>query len=181
MILGIGVDVVRISSFVGQLDRPGTRFAEVFTARERREAARRPDPAASLAARWAAKEAFVKAWSSALRGRPPVVGEQEAWPAIEVASDRWGRPRIQLLDPVSGAVRESLAGAVREKRAAGAPFRQGVAPPTDGTTSMSGFHSAGPAVSQGAGVPAPDGVREVDIHVSMSHDGDYCVAFVVLS
>ena len=37
-ILGTGLDVVDVEAFAAQLNEPGTSFARVFTARERREA-----------------------------------------------------------------------------------------------------------------------------------------------
>lgn len=85
---------VDVPSFASQLEQPGTRFAEVFTAQERRDA-REGSGARSLAARWAAKEAFVKAWSATLHGRPPVLGEQ-VHRQIEVVLDAWRRPRLRL-------------------------------------------------------------------------------------
>jgi holo-[acyl-carrier protein] synthase len=85
-----------VPSFADQLDQPGSEFAEVFTPGERRDANGRPtDAARHLAARWAAKEAVVKAWSASLHGTPPVMGD-EALRLIEVVSDAWGRPRIRL-------------------------------------------------------------------------------------
>lgn len=63
-----------------------------------------------LAARWAAKEAFIKAWSTALYGRPPILGEV-AWHEIEVVSDRWHRPRLVLHGDVAEAFAESIGNA----------------------------------------------------------------------
>jgi holo-[acyl-carrier protein] synthase len=95
-VLGVGVDLVHVPSFADQLDQPGSEFAEVFTPGERRDAnGRRTDAAQHLAARWAAKEAVVKAWSASLYGTPPVM-DDEALRLIEVVSDAWGRPRIRL-------------------------------------------------------------------------------------
>ena len=67
-IVGVGIDVVSIPDFAEQVDQPGTVFAETFTPGERRDAADKSSSAARhLAARWAAKEAVIKAW-----GRPKV-------------------------------------------------------------------------------------------------------------
>lgn len=105
-VIGVGVDLVHVPSFAEQLERPGTGFAQVFTAGERRDAADGSgDEASSLAARWAAKEAFVKAWSGSLFGSPPVMGD-EALGLVEVAKDAWGRPRLRL----HGEVAKHLAG-----------------------------------------------------------------------
>lgn len=101
-VIGIGTDLVHVPSFAEQLALPGTGFAGVFTAGERRDAADRP---ASLAARWAAKEAFVKAWSASLHGTAPVMGD-EALAQVEVVRDAWDRPRLRVF----GEVARHLAG-----------------------------------------------------------------------
>ena len=104
---GGGVDVVGVAAFGAQLDAPGTRFAEVFTPGERRTAASRPHPAASLAARWAAKEAVVKAWSASRYGLPDVISRDHLdWREIEVRTDALGRVAIRL----HGAVAAALTG-----------------------------------------------------------------------
>ncbi|MBW9214024.1 holo-ACP synthase [Mumia sp. zg.B53] len=127
-VLGVGVDLVHVPSFGEQLAQPGTRFAELFTPGERGDAADgSADRTRHLAARWAAKEAVVKAWSASLHGSPPVVDESKALAAIEVVKDLWGRPQIVLHSPV----REHLDAAA--------------------------------------------------LHVSLSHDGDYAIAYVVLT
>jgi holo-[acyl-carrier protein] synthase len=105
-VLGVGVDLVHVPSFADQLDQPGSEFAEVFTPGERRDAnGRTTDAARHLAARWAAKEAVVKAWSASLYGTPPVM-DDESLRLIEVVSDAWGRPRIRL----HGEVAKHLEG-----------------------------------------------------------------------
>ena len=61
---------------------------------------------------WAAKEAFVKAWSSALYGRPPLIGTDDVdWREIEVVHDQWNRPAIALHGRVGAACEESLGAA----------------------------------------------------------------------
>ncbi len=63
MIVGLGSDLCNIERIQAALDRHGTRFEErVFTPIERAKADRRPfTRAATLAKRFAAKEAFSKA------------------------------------------------------------------------------------------------------------------------
>ncbi len=101
---GVGVDVMAISTIAEQLDQPGTRFATVFTPGEWRYAQRAPGGVAqSLAARWAAKEALVKAWSALGYGRAPVRSEVDLR-EIEVRRDAWGCPAIRL----HGLVAEAL-------------------------------------------------------------------------
>ena len=122
-VLTVGTDLVHVPGFSAQLDQPGTVFAQrTFTAREFREARRRSQergssPAQHLAARWAAKESFIKAWSQAhvLRARsrgtstsPVILAEDVDWREIEVVTDRWGRPSLRLSGTVAHAVERSL-------------------------------------------------------------------------
>ena len=108
----MGVDVVDVAAFGEQLDETGTRFAQVFTPGERRAARARSgaDPAReteSLAARWAAKEAVIKAWSSTCFGHPEVIDPTSVdLREIEVRTDAWGRPGVRL----HGAIAESMSG-----------------------------------------------------------------------
>lgn len=98
MIVGLGLDIVDLPGFREQLGRPGSTFLEsVFTEPERRAARDRPDkdPARHLAARYAAKEAFVKAWSGARFGQAPLVGSIDL-SEIEILSDGYGRPALHL-------------------------------------------------------------------------------------
>jgi len=116
----VGVDIVGISAFAEQLAEPGTRFSRAFTPGERRAARRSSEKGAeggsatlleaqSLAARWAAKEAVVKAWSSTCFGHPEVIDPASVdLREIEVRTDAWGRPEIRL----HGAIAESMAGHV---------------------------------------------------------------------
>lgn len=93
----LGIDIVHIPTFAEQLELPGSRFAHVFTDRERRACAAKANPAASLAARWAAKEAYLKAWSNSLYGHPPVITADEVnFAEIEVVADAFGRVVIAL-------------------------------------------------------------------------------------
>ncbi|MGH8866885.1 MAG: holo-ACP synthase [Actinomycetes bacterium] len=88
MIVGIGIDVVDVARFTSTLERtPGLRV-RLFTPGERH---RSP---ASLAARFAAKEALAKALG-APRGL--------AWQDAEVVTDDSGRPRLEIRASVAEA------------------------------------------------------------------------------
>ena len=98
MILGVGIDLVDVEAFREQVQRPGTSFVQgMFSARELRDVRERGagDRALRLAARFAAKEAFIKAWSSAIFGQEPVLQAVD-WQEIEVVHDAWGRPALKL-------------------------------------------------------------------------------------
>lgn len=105
--LAIGLDVVTTTTFAQQLADPASAFVDAtFTAREQRAARGDDDVRAQrLAARFAAKEAFLKAWSSARSGREPALASVDLR-EIEVVDDGHGRPSIALHGAVSAALDE---------------------------------------------------------------------------
>lgn len=73
------------------------------------QAPSRPGPRAleSLGARWAAKEAMIKAWSSLIAPNPPTVPEEEVkWSQIEVVHDPHRRPRLRFSGDIARALKE---------------------------------------------------------------------------
>ncbi len=105
-IVGVGIDLVSIPDFAAQVDQPGTVFAETFTPGERRDAADKSSSAARhLAARWAAKEAVIKAWSGGSRFSKRPMLPEGIHRDIEVITDMWGRPKVRL---TGGAIAEHL-------------------------------------------------------------------------
>ena len=142
-VLGVGVDAVDLAEFADQLAVPGTRFSGAFSAAERRQSTERATArggapggeglARHLGVRWAAKEAVVKAWSTALYAQPPAITPDElVWSEIETICDAWGRPNIRLSGDVAEAVAETVS-------------------------------------------------RDCAWHVSLSHEGNTAIAFVVLA
>jgi holo-[acyl-carrier protein] synthase len=68
MIFGVGIDLVKIKRIADALKRWGERFqGKAFTLGEIQYCLRKRDPSPSFAARFAAKEAFVKALGIGLR------------------------------------------------------------------------------------------------------------------
>ncbi len=72
---GLGHDVVDVAAFAEQLSEPGSRMRSLFSVREVRQAADRArlkndDEAVHLSAKWAGKEAFLKAWCDYLGDAP---------------------------------------------------------------------------------------------------------------
>jgi holo-[acyl-carrier protein] synthase len=65
-IVGVGVDAVDVARFRRVLDRRPRLATRCFTETERSDAGGSADPAQSLAARFAAKEAFMKALGSGI-------------------------------------------------------------------------------------------------------------------
>ncbi len=117
-VLGLGLDVVDLAGFAAQLADPASGFAAAtFTPAELADVAPvGPRRTASLAGRFAAKEAFVKAWSTARRGRPPALATIDLR-HVEVVTDGWGRPALAL----HGAVAASLAQLALELAGPGDP------------------------------------------------------------
>jgi holo-[acyl-carrier protein] synthase len=98
MIVSIGIDIIEVYRIRETLERT-PRFAErVFTRRERAYCdAKGAASAQSYAARFAAKEAFLKALKTGWRGRI-------TWHDIEILNDRQGVPNLE----VRGEAREIL-------------------------------------------------------------------------
>lgn len=123
MILGIGVDTVEISRIQRFLDDGNQPLLDrLFTDHEQQYCLKRKQAAACLAARFAAKEAMVKALGTGLR-------DGLSWVEMEVVNDSLGKPELQLFGKTEKLVAER---------------------------------------------------GELTIHLSLSHDGDNAVAFVVL-
>ncbi|MBB3191068.1 holo-ACP synthase [Halomonas cerina] len=90
MIIGVGTDIARIPRFALALSRHGERFAERLLGEvERDRLEGQALPAAYLAKRFAAKEAFVKALGTGLR-------RGMRWTEIQVVNDALGRPSLVL-------------------------------------------------------------------------------------
>lgn len=88
MIIGVGIDLCPVSRMGRALERHGGRFeARVFTAEERAACRGRGQPAQHFAARFAAKEALLKAL-----GVPPGL----SWHELEVVSAASGAPMLRL-------------------------------------------------------------------------------------
>jgi holo-[acyl-carrier protein] synthase len=92
MIVGTGIDVVDIDRFKTSLERTPGLGEKLFTDAERRK------PLASLAARFAAKEALAKALNA---------GKGLSWKEVEVINLESGKPtflfRGEIADLVDGA------------------------------------------------------------------------------
>lgn len=103
----VGIDLVHIPGFADQMDMPGSRFLDLFHPVELRRSLTKPNRAQHLAGCWAAKEAFVKAWSQSLYGQPPRAQEL-IWSSLCVEQDEWGRVRLRQ-DVVDARVEISIS------------------------------------------------------------------------
>lgn len=104
MIMGLGMDLVeipRIRSFHARWGDRGLR--RIFSAAELEYCLRQSDPAPSLAARFAAKEAFFKAVGQGW-------GRGGDWREVEVDRTSRGAPRLRWTGRAAAAVRAVGAG-----------------------------------------------------------------------
>jgi holo-[acyl-carrier protein] synthase len=87
-VLGIGLDAVEVDRFRRVLERTPGVADRLFTDEERAYAARRRDPTERLAARFAAKEAVMKAMGVGIGAF--------AWRDVEVGRHESGEPELVL-------------------------------------------------------------------------------------
>ncbi len=90
ILVGLGSDIVDVDRIRGVRERQGERFLErVFTEEERAYCAQMKFPDKHLAARFAAKEAVSKAFTTG-------IGEELNWKSISVYHGPRQDPRIRL-------------------------------------------------------------------------------------
>jgi holo-[acyl-carrier protein] synthase len=90
MILGCGIDIVEVERVAATIDRFGARFLRrVFTEAEVQYCDSKVNRAERYAARFAAKEAALKAIGTGLRGGI-------SWREVEVGREPGGRPTLMF-------------------------------------------------------------------------------------
>ena len=115
---GLGHDVVDVAAFAEQLGQPGSHMRALFSVREVRQAADRArqkndGEAVHLAAKWAGKEAFLKAWCDFLGSAPfPFTLDIFPWREIEILDDSRGVPHVSLSGDASPAFQTDYSGSI---------------------------------------------------------------------
>lgn len=100
MIYGIGTDIVAVARMREALERHGDRFAErILSTAECTEFSAAKDKARFLAKRFAAKEAFSKAYGTGIRAPLTLAG-------IAVSHDALGKPLYLLADSLAAVLQE---------------------------------------------------------------------------
>ena len=90
MILGVGIDIVKISRMDHVLERWKDRFMNrIFTSQEINFCIEKKFPSQHFAIRFAAKEAFLKALGLGMMAGIP-------WKDIEIVNDSTGKPEVKL-------------------------------------------------------------------------------------
>lgn len=100
MIHGIGTDLVSVRRIEQALARHGERFMQrILGEAELAECVRSTQPARFLAKRFAAKEAFSKAWGTG-------IGAECGWHDIAIGHDARGKPLISPSQSMAGRFAE---------------------------------------------------------------------------
>lgn len=156
-IVGLGHDVVALDVFAEQLAEPDGGMRRLFSPRELRQSALRgrlkaDGDAVHLAARWAGKEAVIKAWCEALGETFPLpyTVDNVPWARIEILDDARGVPHVVLADDDARALSEALRGVQRDM----------------------------PTASDAGAQPGED--ARWRWHISLSHDGPVASAVAIL-
>jgi holo-[acyl-carrier protein] synthase len=90
ILVGIGADVIEVERIRGVLERQGERFlARVFTQEERDYCSKMAQPHKHLAARFAAKEAVSKAFTTG-------IGAELGWRSVSVHHGPRNQPLVRL-------------------------------------------------------------------------------------
>ncbi|HEY3450019.1 MAG TPA: holo-ACP synthase [Myxococcales bacterium] len=98
-VAGIGTDLVEVARLEKSLQRTKSFAERVFTKAERDYCGKRANSAEALAARFAAKEAFLKAVGRGILDGIPLL-------QIEVVNAESGEPRLELGPAARQAMRE---------------------------------------------------------------------------
>ena len=172
---GLGHDVVDVAAFAEQLSESGSRMRSLFSVREVRQAADRArlkndDEAVHLAAKWAGKEAFLKAWCDYLGNAPyPFTLDNFPWPEIEILDDSRGVPHVSLGKGAASVFQTDYANSAAGARYSSASDNGPYAVMQERRNARSAQRSA-----LGAGLMP-------HIHISLSHDGPIASAVVTIS
>jgi holo-[acyl-carrier protein] synthase len=107
MLAGVGTDIVAVARISALIQARGTVFLQRwFTPREIGYCSGKAVPARHFAARFAAKEAVVKALPMPWEGPLP-------WRSIEIINDRRGAPAVRLSGSIGQAAAAAGAGQIR--------------------------------------------------------------------
>ena len=91
ILLGLGCDIVEVNRIREVLERHGERFLDrIFTAEERAYCAGKPHPYQHYAARWAAKEAISKTFTTG-------IGAELGWKSMSIYHGERAEPLVRWL------------------------------------------------------------------------------------
>lgn len=103
VLIGLGADVIEVERIRGVMDRQGERFlSRVFTDEEREYCFRMAQPHKHLAARFAAKEAVSKCFTTG-------IGAELGWKSVSVYHGPRNQPLVRLDEKGQALLREAGA------------------------------------------------------------------------
>jgi holo-[acyl-carrier protein] synthase len=106
ILIGLGADVIEVERIRGVLERQGERFlARVFTEEERTYCIKMAQPHKHLAARFAAKEAVSKCFTTG-------IGAELGWRSVSVYHGPRNQPLVRLDEKGAALLRDAGATAV---------------------------------------------------------------------
>lgn len=180
MIAGLGHDVVNVVQFAEQM-REGNGWRALFSVRELRQCSLRSDTkhddeALHIAARWAGKEAVIKAWCEALMncntGYPteyPYTLDNMPWAGIEILDDSHGCPRVELAQEVQNKLYESVYESVSQK------LSPELSPELSDSTNLTNLIKTSKITEEPQLTNLPNSHRDIRNtirwHISLTHDG----------
>ena len=190
MIAGLGHDVVNVAQFAEQM-RDGDGWRKLFSVRELRQCsllaeAKHDDEALHIAARWAGKEAVIKAWCEALADcntdyptEYPYTLDNMPWPEIEILDDSHGCPRVELAQEVQNKLYESVSRlvsqSVSQKRAQKVSPKLSDLTNTTNLTELAELIETSKIAEEPQLKDLPDSHRDIRNairwHISLTHDG----------
>ncbi|MFP1695182.1 holo-ACP synthase [Gardnerella greenwoodii] len=190
MIAGLGHDVVNVAQFAEQM-RDSDGWRKLFSVRELRQCsllaeAKHDDEALHIAARWAGKEAVIKAWCEALAGcntdyptEYPYTLDNMPWPEIEILDDSHGCPRVELAQEVQNKLYESVSRlvsqSVSQKRAQKVSPKLSDLTNTTNLTELAELIETSKIAEEPQLKDLPDSHRDIRNairwHISLTHDG----------
>ena len=99
MIIGTGIDIVKNSRIERLINKYGQKFLEkIYLAGEIEYCNTKVDSTASFAARFAAKEALLKAVGTGMR--------KNSWHDIEIFNNKLGKPEVRLYNNTASRAKE---------------------------------------------------------------------------
>ena len=105
MILGTGIDIVKNSRIKNLIEKYGERFLnKVYTKAEISYCQQKINSAPSFAARFAAKEAVLKALGTGMR--------KNSWQDIEILNNKLGKPEVNLSEETKKRAEELEVSAI---------------------------------------------------------------------
>ena len=184
MIAGLGHDVVNVAQFAEQM-REGNGWRALFSVRELRQCSLRSDTkhddeAFHIAARWAGKEAVIKAWCEALMncntGYPteyPYTLDNMPWSGIEILDDSHGCPRVELAQEVHNKLYESVYDSVSQKLST--ELSTELSPELSDSTNLTNLIKTSKITEEPQLTNLPNSHRDIRNtirwHISLTHDG----------